>query len=253
MMCFLIAGITMNLVSEEVRLTSGNSITGSVLKESKKYVVVLSDRGIETVKKENVAEIIDDPVDFEVAIADPSKTTGDVEVPQIPQPGDGDNNTSSNSSKKKKNLSNAKKVALVITGSFNKKKIDSSHEQTRAHVGYFLLQEAAVPFALVENDKKAIADADVKIVIDTVTKDGKPLDFMGAKIFSRAVSNVKFELHKKVGGRFRKTDNFSLQEAVTGHEDRMAALLDEAYAGAMTKVVARMKSMAYFNGKDSKK
>lgn len=231
--------------SEELVLQGGASIRGYLLKQSDDHYVMLTDRGIEAITVDSVTEVIRPEAEVARAPAGKDPEGGgeeegeDLAVPGIPQPEGG--------RLQRRSGSGGEKVGLVISGSLDGEQIDSSHEQTRAFIGYYLVQGSPKPLTLVANDPDEVAAADVKLVVNSVTEEKAGVKFMGASVFSRFTSRVTIEFHEKVGGEFRLTEKFSVNETTTGHEDRRKSLIREAYDGAFNAAVRKLRSLPYFN------
>ncbi len=244
-----LAGLSISLVTtlfvvratsaDEVRLVSGNRIRGLILKETKKYWVVLVPEGIRAIDK---AEVQDASRGDGVAVETPGGT---------PEPG---------------GISAAplapigRRLELVVSGEIDGEKLDNSDGLTVAYFEGFL-KTCQPPLTLARENGGASgagtsgagSSGNWRIVVEAKAGPAGKIDFYGLDLANKYRCTLTFRLERGTGKRAAVLETRTLVEDVTGRlissdgeEEDSTAMSRVAYEGALRRLTDILSFLPFF-------
>ncbi len=241
-----LAGLSISLVTtlfvvraisgDEVRLVSGNRIRGLILKETKKYWVVLVPEGIRAIDK---AEVQDASRGDGVAVETPGGT---------PEPGGG--------------ISAAplapigRRLELVVSGEIDGEKLENSDDLTVAYFEGFL-KTCQPPLTLARENggtSGAGSSGNWRIVVEAKAGPAGKIDFYGLDLANKYRCTLTFRLERGTGKRAAVLETRTLVEDVTGRlissdgkEEDSTAMSRVAYEGALRRLTDILSFLPFFS------
>lgn len=236
--CSLVA--TTQATAGKIVLSSGDEFYGLVVTKTRRHWLLLTDDGLRTFKRDDVATV--DPEAVQPLPVAATSEGGDTNVDDA-QGRLGtryvDPRTSS--------------VELIIRGEIGAEKLTNDHERTRARFGDFLVHRSSPAMLLLgpaQEGESRGPKPDYRMILDIDSRFVGHLSFYGLQLGSRYRCKLEFSLERMSGNRVRVVETLSLVEDVTGtRQGEPGELVSQAYEVAADRLVNSLEKLEVFGGR----
>lgn len=242
----LILGCLAEGTADELWMHSGKRVSGTVLGSTPTFWVVLTTRGVETIRRSAVQDLVR-----------PDAGIGSVSDPG-PADGGGEEDGGDASAPAK-----ARSVELVVTGTLGSKPLTARHEITHGRLKYFLVNECKPPFVLLESVPPAATGestegavggesaasaprAEYRITIQAESGPAGRVSFYSLDLGYRYRCRLRFALERRTGNGYRVLEKLTLVEDEQGGEEARESLAARAYELALESLVEQLSSLEFF-------